>query len=70
MIKRITVTLEPYEYSALLDVALCELRNPADQIRHMVRRELQQRGLIDAPDLGSDVRADSQARVEGRASND
>lgn len=46
MITRVTVTLEQPEYTALLEVAGMELRNPADQLRFVLRKELEQRGLL------------------------
>ena len=45
MIKRLTVTLEQPEYSALLKVAVAELRDPPDQLRQILRAELERRGL-------------------------
>jgi hypothetical protein len=48
MINRITVGLEQKEYSALLKAAVAELRNPNDQVRHIVRQELERRGLLNA----------------------
>lgn len=46
MITRVTVSLEQSEYAALLEVAGKELRNPADQLRFVLRKELEQRGLL------------------------
>jgi|MudIll2142460700_1097286.scaffolds.fasta_scaffold2657753_2 hypothetical protein len=46
MLNRLTVTLEHPEYAALLDVALAELRTPADQVRYMLRQELERRRLL------------------------
>ena len=48
MLNRLTVTLEHPEYAALLDVALAELRTPADQVRYMLRQELERRRLLPA----------------------
>ena len=45
-INRITVTLEQPEYSGLFEKALKELRSPPDQLRHILHRELQRRGLL------------------------
>jgi flagellar biosynthesis regulator FlaF len=45
MVNRITVTLEQAEYSALLKLAGEDLRGPADQLRHILRVELENRGL-------------------------
>lgn len=46
MVNRVTVTLEQPEYSALLKMAVSELRNPQDQIRWLLRRELEARKLL------------------------
>ena len=56
-INRITVTLEQAEYSGLLEMAVRELRDPHDQLRHILRQELQQRGLLspDSKGLESEV---------------
>ena len=45
MVKRVTIPLEQQEYSALLEMAVEELRNPRDQLRHILRQELERRGL-------------------------
>ncbi len=46
MVNRVTLTLDQPEYSALLEVAGRELRNPADQARYMLRRDLEGLGLL------------------------
>jgi hypothetical protein len=46
MLNRLTLTLEQPEYAALLDVAIAELRTPADQVRYMLRQELERRRLL------------------------
>jgi len=46
MVNRLTVTLEQPEYAALLDVAIAELRSPADQVRYILRQELERRRLL------------------------
>jgi len=43
MVKRVTVTLEQVEYSALLEMAIDDLRNPSDEIRHILRLEIERR---------------------------
>lgn len=48
MVNRLTVTLEQPEYTALLEIADKELRNPADQVRFVLRQELERRGLLPA----------------------
>jgi hypothetical protein len=45
-VNRVTVTLEQPEYSGLLEVAIQELRDPRDQLRHILRLELERRGLL------------------------
>lgn len=44
-VSRVTVTLEQPEYSGLLQIAVAELRNPPDQLRHILRQELERQGL-------------------------
>ncbi len=46
MITRLKLTLEQHEYSALLKIARAELRNPADQVHHLLRQELFRLGLL------------------------
>ncbi len=46
MVTRITVTLEQPEYAALLKVAVEELRNPQDQLRYILRKELDRLGFL------------------------
>jgi hypothetical protein len=48
VINRVKLILEQDEYSALLKVATSELRNPADQARHILRQDLARRGLLPA----------------------
>ena len=45
MVKRITVTLEQDEYSALLGMAIDDLRNPADELRYLLRLVIEKRAL-------------------------
>lgn len=47
MTNKIAVMLEQQEYSALLRAFEQELRNPPDQIRHIVRTDMERRGLIE-----------------------
>jgi hypothetical protein len=66
---RLTVTLEQSEYSALLKVAVAELRNPSDQLRYILRRELERLGLIQAADSGGTAQAqksEQEASSENR----
>ncbi len=46
IVTRLKVPLEQAEYSALLKVAVGDLRSPADQVRHILRQELERRGLL------------------------
>ncbi len=48
MITRLKLALEQVEYSALLKSAMADLRNPADQARFILLRELERRGLLEA----------------------
>lgn len=43
-VHRITVTLEQPEYSGLLELAIHDLRDPADQLRQILRDELIRQG--------------------------
>jgi hypothetical protein len=52
MVNRIVLPLEQREYTALLEVAVKELRNPADQARFILRQELERRGLLPIADGG------------------
>ncbi|HAE43583.1 MAG TPA: hypothetical protein DCG34_11815 [Clostridiales bacterium] len=51
MVRRIEVTLEQYEYSALLEMANEELRNPSDQLRHIFRLEMDRRNKNDLVEI-------------------
>lgn len=46
MVSRIMVTLEKEERSALSDLARCELRDIRDQVRFLIRQELERQGLL------------------------
>ena len=52
MWNRLNLTLDQAEYSALLKVALAELRSPVDQAHHMLRQELIRRGMLDSAGYG------------------
>lgn len=58
MVERLKLTLEQSEYAALLKLVLAEVRNPADQARHILRQELARCGLLviatDAPKLNEE----------------
>lgn len=45
MVNQLTITLEQPEYAALLQMAVAELRTPQDQLRHILRLELERRNL-------------------------
>lgn len=45
MINRVTVPLEQPEYSGLLKLAVADLRTPQDQLRVILRQELERKGL-------------------------
>ena len=52
MVVRIRLTLAQQEYSALLKLALSNLRNPEEQLRFLLIQELTRLGLLsdqDAP---------------------
>ena len=61
MVRRITVPLPQKEYSALLELAIAELRNPPNQLRHILRQELQRRGLL-LPE--SDLEGEEQSEAK------
>jgi hypothetical protein len=46
MVVRIKVTLEQYEYSALLKYASCVMRNPEEQVRFMLIQKLRRLGYL------------------------
>ena len=64
MVNRLRIVLEQAEYSALLKVAQAELRSPEDQLRHILRAELERRGLVAL------VQADTRATKIGEAADE
>ena len=46
MANRLTVTLEQPEYSALVDLAVNEMRSAPDQLRWVLRQHLAERGML------------------------
>ena len=46
IVTRLKMPLEQVEYSGLLKIADNELRNPVDQMRIILRQELERRGLL------------------------
>ena len=68
MVKKIEITLEQHEYSALLEMAVEDLRNPSDQLRHILRMEIDRRlDNIEHLNLGQD---ENSARKKNEISND
>jgi hypothetical protein len=57
MVTRLKLVLEQAEYSALLKMAAEELRDPADQVRQVLREKLMQRGLL--PSVNATPNADA-----------
>jgi hypothetical protein len=49
MVTRVTLTLEQPEYAALLRAGEAELRNPQDQARFILRKELERLGFLEMP---------------------
>jgi hypothetical protein len=43
MVNKVVVLLEHDEYSTLLNMAIDDLRNPADELRHILRMEIERR---------------------------
>ena len=64
MVTRIRVVLDQPEYSGLLRIAEKELRNPSDQLRHILRLELRRRGLLPPPDQSSVSATEDQGAEE------
>ena len=64
---RLQVVLDPSEADALAQWAASELRDPRDQVRLVLRQELQRRGLLQpTEDVADGQDASSQADQEGR----
>lgn len=53
MINRLKILLSQPEYSALLDLAMAELRDPPSQVRWLVREHLRQKGLLQEVSAGT-----------------
>jgi hypothetical protein len=64
IVTRLKLPLEQAEYTALLEAAEKELRNPADQARFILRPELERRGLLPADRVIAPITDDSKP-VEG-----
>lgn len=67
MFMRLKLSLPSTEYDALSKLAVCELRNPHDQIRHILRQELERRRLLpaNAPAIKSDAAQPLAAEAMG-----
>ncbi len=50
MVSRLKILLEQDELNALLEMARGELRPPDEQVRFILRQELQRRGLLPVTD--------------------
>jgi len=48
IVTRLRIPLEQEEFSALVKISVDELRSPVDQARHIIRKELERRGLLNA----------------------
>jgi hypothetical protein len=59
MNRRLIMTLQQEEYSALLKLAMSELRSPEGQLHFLLREELSKKGL-----LGSDQNTVSDQQIE------
>ncbi len=55
MLNRLRVTLKQDEYSGLIEMAREELRSPDEQMRFLLRQELQRRGLLPICVVASEV---------------
>jgi hypothetical protein len=58
--ERVRVTLSGDEYGGLVRLCEAELRNPSDQIRHLLRMELGRRSLL--PDASSEEGEDHEVK--------
>ena len=57
---QITIALEQRERSALMKLARAELRSPRDQARYIIRRELEQLGLLPPADAADQAQKHKQ----------
>jgi hypothetical protein len=46
MVNRLKIALPQTEFDALFKLSLLEVRNPADQVRVILRAELERRGML------------------------
>lgn len=52
--QRISITLDSEETAALILSARADYRHPREQLRYIMRRELERRGLLPAADGAAD----------------
>ncbi len=65
MVNRIIVHLSPEEREALQDLAVHDVRSPADQVRYLVVEEAKRRGMLPIQknrDAGYDLAATGVSR--------
>lgn len=63
---RIVVSLNKTERFGLTKLAEQELRSPRDQIRHILRQELERHGLLPAADQGNEYQVGGMSDGDGR----
>jgi hypothetical protein len=59
VVNQLTITLEQPEYAALLQMAVAELRTPPDQLRHILRQELERRKLWPPTQVSDTIRREA-----------
>ncbi len=64
MINRLKILLDQPEYNALLRLSDRELRNPADEVRLLVRLELIRRGMLPEVEIQSTPTQENFVRHE------
>lgn len=64
---RYLISLEPEEATVLFELAASEMRDPRDQIRFILRMELERRGLLTAQTRNSVEPADYGLEVQNGA---
>jgi hypothetical protein len=65
MVVRMKLVIEQDEYSALLRLALAELRNPESQVHFILRKELKRKRLITEKIKASDFRNAQSQMIQG-----
>lgn len=66
MTTRLQVTFDRMEADALARLAAAEYRDPRDQVRFVVRRELERCGLLSPTDLSEAGQSERQPTGEAR----